>query len=195
MIDPDVVTIFDRSVDELEEFALFCICAAGKKATSAAAALDRFLKINVSLTSPFQKVKVQQRLFKDKFPIYMKQCGIGCYNSKAKSFLQLANSNINLRTCSVEELDDIHGIGPKTARFFVLHTRPDQKIACLDTHVLHWLRDRGYSNIPKVTPVKKRYLEIEKLFLDICDRHNMSPAFLDLEIWKAYSRKLSYELV
>jgi thermostable 8-oxoguanine DNA glycosylase len=70
----------------------------------------------------------------------------------------------------------------------VLHSRPDQQIAVLDTHILKWLREQGY-NVPKATPPKARYTIIEKDFLTECDKAGKTPAELDLEIWKSYSQQ------
>lgn len=44
MIDPKNITNFDRTDNELEEFALFAIAVAGKSAKTIAPALDRTLK-------------------------------------------------------------------------------------------------------------------------------------------------------
>jgi thermostable 8-oxoguanine DNA glycosylase len=82
----------------------------------------------------------------------------------------------------VELLQCVKGIGMKTARFFVMHTRAHQMYACLDTHILAWLGDKGH-DVPKSTPQGKKYLELEKIFLDYCIEMDMMPADLDLKIW------------
>jgi endonuclease III len=89
---------------------------------------------------------------------------------------------------TIEELESVYGVGSKTARFFVLHSRPDANVACLDTHILKWLNEKGY-NVPKSTPSKKKYSEIEKLFLQEAIIHQMTPADLHLTIWKSYATK------
>jgi len=96
---------------------------------------------------------------------------------------------INLRTCTPQELEQIHGIGFKTSRFFIVHSRPSQKYAILDTHILSYLREKGYDNIPKITPGStKKYNEIEMIFLKELDKENKSAAQFDLEIWNERSR-------
>jgi hypothetical protein len=41
MVDPQFVTKFDRTQRELEEFAMFSVCVAGKNASHIAKAVDR----------------------------------------------------------------------------------------------------------------------------------------------------------
>lgn len=99
----------------------------------------------------------------------------------------MARLSREIRNYTVEDLEQIHGVGMKTSRFFVVHSRPDQRYTILDTHILKWLGKQGY-NVPKSTPPRKRYLELEKTFLDECDKRNRNPAELDLEIWNEYSK-------
>lgn len=116
----------------------------------------------------------------------LQDSGIGCYNNKAKSIHQLAHAGLDLRTCTVDELEGIHGIGPKTARMFVLHTRPAAEVAALDVHILHYMSDRGIS-VPKSTPSGRRYKELETKFLEMARKAGKTPADFDLEIWRKYS--------
>jgi len=74
----------------------------------------------------------------------------------------------------------------KTSRCFILHSRKDSRYAGLDTHILKFLKGYGFK-VPKATPAKKKYLELEQQFLYIADSQNKSPAELDLEVWNAYS--------
>lgn len=71
----------------------------------------------------------------------------------------------------------------KTSRFFVMHTRRNAtEYACLDTHILRWLGNKGHE-VPKTTPSGQKYLDLEKLFLDYANDMGMMPATLDLQIW------------
>jgi hypothetical protein len=102
----------------------------------------------------------------------------------------LSGSDSNpLEWTEVELLECIKGIGMKTARFFVMHSRPNQQLACLDTHILAWLKDKGH-DVPKTTPSGKKYLELETIFLAYCKRMSKLPADLDLEIWNERSKKI-----
>lgn len=186
MIDPVNITRFENTKEQLEEVLLFWVLAAGKNAITASKCLDNFLKYCYEFTGvrnqPFACIKK----LGGELPTIMKSHGIGCYNNKSKTFWQLANSNLNLYSCGPEDLENIYGIGMKTSRCFIIHTRKNAECAGLDVHILHFLRDKGY-NVPKHTPVKKSYLEIEKIFLELVRKSGMSVAEYDLMIWREYS--------
>lgn len=186
MIDPVNITKFENTREELEEVLLFWILAAGKNAITASKCLDNFLthsyKLNGLKNQPFKSIKK----IGSELPQMMKNHGIGCYNNKSKTFTQLVNSNLDLRSCSAEDLEKIYGIGMKTSRCFIIHSRKDAQYAGLDVHLLHFLRDKGY-NVPAQTPTKKSYLEIEQIFLKIVRESGLSVAEYDLMIWKEYS--------
>jgi thermostable 8-oxoguanine DNA glycosylase len=81
----------------------------------------------------------------------------------------------------------IHGIGPKTSRFFILWTRPHERYAALDVHILRWLRGLGH-NAPRSTPNGRKYGELEKIFLSEADKRGLSPGELDAQVWEAGRR-------
>ena len=116
----------------------------------------------------------------------LKKHGVGCYTHKARTIYELVHSGLGLDTCTAEELEKIYGIGMKTSRCFILHSREGAQYAGLDTHILKFLRAEGY-DAPKSTPPKKKYLELEKIFLKIAKNKKKLPADLDLEVWNAYS--------
>lgn len=131
------------------------------------------------------------------FQWMMKDSGIGNHNLKSKCFIEISQSNINLRECSIDDLISIKGIGRKTAAGFLLHTRPNQRFAVIDTHILKFLRDQGIM-VPKSTPGKrsKKYLELEKNFLNLCDKYTLDVANLDLAVWNHYrvTPKIPFDL-
>jgi thermostable 8-oxoguanine DNA glycosylase len=186
MIDPIHFTDYELDKYRLEEYILFCIAAAGKNAVTTSKNLERLLNhmhevFNIEGLRPFDCIRAMGNMM---LPETMKSFGFGCYNLKAAGFEWIAKSNLDLKTCSVDELEACPGIGLKTSRFFVLHTRRDSWCACLDTHILRWLGRLGYPNIPKQTPTsKKEYKRIEQYFLDICKERNEQPAVLDLFVW------------
>lgn len=189
MLDPTNITNYSLTDYELEEHILFWVCAAGKNGVTAATCLERLLGTMEEDYPPQERQPFRMlRRFYDKLPAWLKYAGIGCYSSKAKSFQQLVDSGINLRTCTVDELEAIHGIGPKTARCFIIHSRPNQKLAGLDRHVLNFLRDKGY-DVPKSTPTGKKYKQIEQWFLLEADKAGKSVSEFDLEIWNKYRGK------
>ena len=88
-----------------------------------------------------------------------------------------------------EDLEKIHGVGMKTSRCFILHSRKDAQYAGLDTHMLKFLRSKGI-DAPMSTPSsKKQYLTLEKYVLYYAQLAKRSPADFDLEIWRQYSVK------
>ena len=95
-----------------------------------------------------------------------------------------------LRLSQPSDLESIAGVGPKTARYFIMYSRPNAQVAALDTHILRWLQEQGY-DAPKATPSSPdTYRRLEKAFLYECERRGRAPSDLDLDIWKTMrSRK------
>jgi thermostable 8-oxoguanine DNA glycosylase len=187
LIDPNNITNFSCNTKELQLLILFWICAAGKKASVAAKNLERVMTkgiVTFDTDEPFEII----RKFGSSLPEILKNHGIGCFNNKAKSMLDLAHSNIDLKRCTVVELEKIIGIGPKTSRCFLMHSREGVRFAGLDTHVLKYMKEKGI-DVPKSTPSGSKYLELEKKFLKLADESGKSIADFDLEIWKRYSNK------
>lgn len=191
MIDPTKITNYKMTRPQLEEFILFWVCAAGKNGKLAARCIDNLLKTwrpvaarMMKNPSPFEVIK--QITYRADLAEEMKNHGIGCFNQKAKTFIQLIWSNLNLKTCTVDDLEKITGIGPKTARCFLIHSREGQQYAALDTHVLKFMKDMGY-DVPKTTPTGKKYKRIEKDFIYLAGVAGYTTAEFDLMIWNAYS--------
>lgn len=191
MINPEKVTNYNKTDKELEEFILFWVCAAGKNGRTAARCLESLLNsIGGRAIGPFRAIRrwayYEHPETLEGWPEMLRDSGIGCYRSKAKTMFQLAVSDLDLRTCTASDLESIHGIGPKTARCFLLHSRKDAQVAGLDTHMLKHLRSLGY-DVPKSTPTGKKYLTLEKIVLSLAKEAGMTPAAYDLKIWTEYS--------
>jgi len=168
---------------------MFWVLAAGKNATTAAKSLDSLLMNWIPVltwSSPFGVIKQIAR--QQSLPAELKRHGIGCFNNKAKTLLALATSNLDLKTCTLKDLESINGVGPKTARCFLMHSRPNQRLAGLDVHCLKFLKSKGH-DVPSSTPTGKRYLELEKLFLTYADASGKSPAEFDLECWNKFKKQ------
>jgi thermostable 8-oxoguanine DNA glycosylase len=198
MVDAKYATKFDRNDNELEEFLIFCVCVANKDATRTAksvhellAYLQNFAKvIGFHTVSPLQSIILYSIYHTgDNLRNLLYTYKITPHVNKTIALLEVIAKKINPRTCTVEDLEAIKGIGSKTARYFLLHSRPGLRLAVLDTHILKWLRDQGV-NTPKSTPPKgsARYKELELTFLALADKLGKSPAELDLAIWNEYSK-------
>ena len=194
MITPHNITNYNRTQPELEEFLLFAILVAGKTAKTQAEKLNLFLQdhpvkngtLNDKKDSPFEFI---QRLINlNMLKLWMMDCKLGQYNRLDKAIRGILQFKGKLDSVSAQELETIDGIGPKTSRFFLLHSRPNLRVAVLDTHILKFLSEMGYK-VPKATPSsKKKYRKIELDFLTECDNAGKNPADMDLEIWKSYSK-------
>lgn len=195
MIDPDNITDYNRGPGALRELLLFCIFVAGHNAHTTAKNLDRFVQRHLKGWVRPSACRGRGRFgaaladyvakhSNEQIAQHLKACGIGCYTRHAGSIRQVATTTLDLKTASVEELEKLSGVGPKTSRFFVLHSRADvNDIAVLDVHVLRFMGERGF-DVPKVTPSGRRYRELEKAFVQIAKAEGKSVAGFDLEIWR-----------
>lgn len=125
---------------DLEEFVVFAVAVAGKNAASTRKAMEGLkyrllawgadkgllyaihnLAVTFKEASLAGEEKHLARLAKDS--------GFGCYNQRAKSWIELADRvwgkkpRLDLFTCTVEELEEVWGIGKKTSRFFIVYSR------------------------------------------------------------------------
>ena len=103
--------------------------------------------------------------------------------------------DLDLPNCTLDDLLNIHGVGNKTARFFLLHTRIGCEYAVLDTHILKWMRGRG-EDVPKSTPTRKTvYTKLERRFLNVSRLAYpfLTDSQIDLLIWSEQSGRISSE--
>ena len=87
----------------------------------------------------------------------------------------------------------MHGVGNKTARFFLLHSRENCEHVVLDIHILRYLRERWKQDVPDNTPQNnKQYKEIaDKVAYFIkTDFPYLTMAEADLLIWTKGSGRL-----
>lgn len=184
-IDPHLITNYDRNKYQKESFLLYCIVAAGKTAKVQASKLNGFLE---GITRPFNYIKELaegKQLYN-----YLVKSKLGQYKRIEESFKKVVD--LNLDSVTVDELVRVKGIGPKTARFFVMHSRKDERVATLDVHILKWLREQGVENVPSQTPQNSlTYNRLEKAFLELAEKMGRKPAELDLQIWREKSQKVA----
>ena len=193
-IDPKNITNFNRKTDELQAFWLFCMFVAGKNSDWASKCRKKLLDTADKGTDggifnyfkSIGEVGVHNMLVANR---------VGQYTRLTKGIMQ--SLDLDLRCCSLEELLNIHGVGNKTARFFLLHTRNNCDYAVLDTHILTWMRDHGVENAPKSTPTNlKVYAELENRYRILSRLHypHLSNAQIDLLIWTKQSGRLDDDL-
>jgi thermostable 8-oxoguanine DNA glycosylase len=185
MIETKTFTNYNRTKEELEELLIFSVCVANKPAERTAKVVDKLLKCSRAKT-PFGKIR--SLIKQGKLEEYLKQVRTGQYSRISKSLRDLVDSQLDLKKCTVQCLEKIYGIGPKTARMFILHTRPKQQVAVLDTHILKYLKTLGHQ-VPKTTPTGRMYSKLENVFLDHARELGQNVADLDLNIWKSYAYK------
>ncbi len=184
-IDPELITNYNRNKYQKESFLLYCIVAAGKTAKTQAAKLNEFLK---GITKPFNYVK--ELVNNKQLYNYLVKSKLGQYKRIEKSFEKVVD--LDLDRVTVDELVRVKGIGPKTARFFVMHSRKGERVATLDVHILKWLREQGVENVPSQTPQSSlNYNRLEKAFLELAEKMGRTPAELDLQIWREKSQKVA----
>jgi hypothetical protein len=195
------ITNYALPPDKLEETLLFWMVVAGKEANMMANKLERFLAdlenfyilqtkgIHRQYTyraSPFALLR--HAIGEDLLSAFLRRVKMGKYTLLEKGFREVVK--LDPRTCTLEDLEAVPGIGPKTARCFLMHSRPHQRLAGLDTHLLKFLRACGYDDAPKSTPPSgPQYRKWEQVFLAEADRLGFhdDPATLDLAIWNYFA--------
>lgn len=177
---------------DIEALAIFCVCVANKPGERTQRLVEELLKpceIPGHQIRPFDLVRGLIAYGEGNLERRLRELRFGQYTKLTRALMEFVEAGLDLMECSIDDLEAIHGIGPKTSRYFILRTRPGARVAALDTHILKWLRDRGY-DVPKATPQsKKRYREIEDIFLAESDELHIDPDQLDAAIWETYSRR------
>lgn len=191
-IDPKNITNFSRTDSELQAFWIFGCIVAGKNSDYAARVVTKLLqKAQWTERTPFEYFR---ELGEDGIRNALVSAKSGNYTRITRFIMEslMLDSITGLKNASLDELMSIHGIGPKTARFFVLHTRPNVECAVLDVHILKYLKER-FPDAPSQTPSRiTEYAKWEYRFLQTAkqDFPFMSMADIDLMLWVKYSGRL-----
>lgn len=191
LIDPTNITNFSRTDAQLQAFWLFGAFCAGKNSDYASKCLAKLLS-KCGNQTPFEYLRSLGNVAIHNALVAAK---IGQY-ARLTRFIE-ESIQLDLRTASLQDLMGVFGIGPKTARFFLLHSRPDCECAVLDCHILKFLRENSV-DAPQQTPTnQKQYIELEKKFLFIAKLQfpQMSVAQIDLMLWMKYSGRLENDFV
>jgi hypothetical protein len=176
---------------QLEWWILFGIAVAGKTAKVTEQKMKDFLGHGDEYVTPFCTVRFY--IHQNSLNRNLRRVRLGKYTLLKKAYRAAVNLDLdNLETAEPHKalamLEEIPGIGPKTARMILMYAFPHHANLWvpLDTHILHWMRDEGYA-APKATPTGNEYLRLEKLFLQEAKYRGMTARELDTEIWMKYS--------
>jgi thermostable 8-oxoguanine DNA glycosylase len=188
VIDPKNITHYNRTDDELQTFWIFCILVAGKNSDTTSRLVAKLLATRGDQT-PFEFIRSFGVI---EFRKYLISNRVGQYDRITRALY--TSTRLNLRTCTRDDLMKIHGVGPKTARFFLLHTREFCDEIVLDTHILRWMREKcGVDDVPKNTPQNPRkYAGWAGLCKYLIEIHypRLTLAQADLMIWTEMSGRL-----
>ena len=188
LIDPKDITNYSRTDVELESFWIFCILVAGKNSDTTSRLVTKLLK-NRGDKTPFEFIR---SLKLTELRNYLVANKTGQYDRIRKALF--FSAKLDLRTCTRDDLMDIHGVGPKTARFFLLHSREFCDEVVLDTHILNWMRVKcDIKDAPKNTPqVPEKYAKYAGLCKYLMETHypGLTLAQADLMIWTDMSGRL-----
>lgn len=181
MIYTDQVINYSRTDAELEELILFLVLVAGKNASRTAYVLEKFLAGNLHCPFDYIRELIKNNTLVKKLNEYR----TGNYTKTEKAFKQLTleHTGATLRNITPDKLEEIHGIGMKSSRCFVCWSQSDVRYSMLGVHILRWMREELGIETPKQTPSKKKYLELEQIFLAHADKLKINPTELDLSIW------------
>ena len=182
--DPFNCTNFNRTDEELDNFFVFCVFVAGKRADMTAKKVNSMIE-NYPHRSALQIVREHIEDSTHALDTLLRKYKFGKNDLYQKCFRKAVN--LDLRNCTVQDLEAVPGIGPKTARYFLIHSRANANVAALDTHILRYMREELNIETPKTTPSGKKYLELEKKFIKHAQSLGEPIADLDLTIWKKYT--------
>ena len=181
IIIPTSITNFNRNERELQAFWLFCICVAGRSPKQVAAKVNQLTETIPNNLRPFDWFRMQD------IRAVLEKHKMGQYSRITKAIQQ--SLDLDLTEADFIELEGVHGVGPKTSRFFLLHSRKNVELAVLDTHILKWLGEQVTdAAVPRKTP-QKDYRFWETVFLAIAKAKfpEKTIAEIDLTIWKSFS--------
>jgi len=145
-------------------------------------------------TSPFNQVRDRMGMHtrRDLMMQWVALAKTGQYNRVEAAFrgiVKMADvSNDDPRAWDLDWLEEIPGIGPKTARWFFGLCHAEARVAAIDTHVLKFLADNGVPSARRkgTPPAGAIYRKLEAAFLARADSLGLRPTDLDTVVWAVY---------
>jgi thermostable 8-oxoguanine DNA glycosylase len=194
--------IYGAKAPELEKFILLNMFVAGKNATIQQKKLDQFIACvkrdigeftvdTMGVISAIHNTLTEQ-VMADTIMGWLQEVKAGQYRRLCAGIVQacerIGSGKINLADCTRKQLLTIKGIGRKTSSMFLMYTKKGWRGACLDTHILKFLREEGgCPEAPLATPsTLDMYSKYENKFIDLADRAGKRVAEYDFEIWSKY---------
>jgi hypothetical protein len=185
---------------DAERFLLFCMLVAGKRSEVQDRKLTQFLTQSIVADyegttftmgpaeahgSPFEWIRCLDD--NDLLERACRKHKLGKYSTLVPGFRELVRSDaevggIDILDTDPEELQQISGIGPKTAKFYCLRLGLVEDAAALDTHILQWMQEQGY-DAPDVTPSGAEYDRLQQAFVEEAENRGLTPSELDARIW------------
>jgi hypothetical protein len=142
-------------------FLIFCVCVAGKRGAQTLAKVEQLVQWLLDPPPP-PNVRLLDRVRQYDWVLASKlrELRLGQYKRIAGALnvlSQLWSTKVldpDNPELEPDDLEAVSGIGPKTARYFLLRAH-GKHYAALDTHVLKWLRSQGYK-APRSTPQSRK---------------------------------------
>ena len=169
---------------ELQWRLLYSIFVANKTSEFAEKKTLAFIGMLNKDELPFDYIKTLDDFWLDNT---LRFIGVGQYRRTVPALRGIVN--LNLRTCTIDDLEAVKGIGMKTSRFYLMCIKRDSDVATLDVHVLRWMKSQGY-DVPTLseedqlrlflrvnttgTPIDKAHLEaVRERLADISGSNNV----------------------
>ncbi len=181
----------NRRTATLQGFLLFGIAVAGKSADTTVQKVKELLQMggwnpeDEEDIHPFSAIRY---LMEDgTLEHALREVKIGQYG-RIYSAYHTVTDRIDVHRTSVADLEAVRGIGPKTARYFMMYAH-GLECAALDTHILRYMREvMQIGGVPKSTPSGAKYAFLEELFVTRARELQLTVSQLDDRIWRYYAR-------
>jgi thermostable 8-oxoguanine DNA glycosylase len=182
MINPRDMKSISRSKEGLQEFLLFCLFCQRMNADEAAHKLEALLSWSREgqrfsfrhQLSPFAKLALLYNT--GRLEQALGDLQITPFRRMFEAIPQIVH--VDVETCTVELLQCIKHIGPKTARMFMIYGRGATDLVILDEHIMLWLWNHGYA-IPASSPKNTVYKQLEAAFQQAAASFGVAPLKLD----------------